>query len=128
MRRLFSKNSGQFSSSSESAITNHGANLKSSDLVMNITERKLKLSCPSRSSLFAQIWQNLPYMARMGVISTSRNGGVIELICRFPAARKLFSYFQVLAEQFKEIMIGGFFVYNHKGEVLISRVYRDDIG
>ncbi|KAM7445307.1 AP-2 complex subunit mu [Porites harrisoni] len=25
-------------------------------------------------------------------------------------------------------MIGGFFVYNHKGEVLISRVYRDDIG
>ncbi|KAJ9578338.1 hypothetical protein L9F63_005456, partial [Diploptera punctata] len=26
------------------------------------------------------------------------------------------------------IMIGGLFVYNHKGEVLISRVYRDDIG
>lgn len=25
-------------------------------------------------------------------------------------------------------MIGGLFVYNHKGEVLISRVYRDDIG
>ncbi|EDO41835.1 predicted protein [Nematostella vectensis] len=25
-------------------------------------------------------------------------------------------------------MIGGFFIYNHKGEVLISRVYRDDIG
>lgn len=44
---------------------------------MNITERKLKLSCPNRSSLFAQIWQNLPYMARMGVISTSKNGGVL---------------------------------------------------
>merc|ERR1712203_17885 len=32
---------------------------------------------------------------------------------------------------FKEIlskMIGGLFIYNHKGEVLISRVYRDDIG
>merc|ERR1712062_841575 len=26
------------------------------------------------------------------------------------------------------IMIGGLFIYNHKGEVLISRVYRDDIG
>ena len=26
------------------------------------------------------------------------------------------------------IMIGGLFCYNHKGEVLISRVYRDDIG
>jgi hypothetical protein len=25
-------------------------------------------------------------------------------------------------------MIGGLFCYNHKGEVLISRVYRDDIG
>lgn len=25
-------------------------------------------------------------------------------------------------------MIGGIFIYNHKGEVLISRVYRDDIG
>ncbi|CAF1196453.1 unnamed protein product [Adineta steineri] len=25
-------------------------------------------------------------------------------------------------------MIGGVFIYNHKGEVLISRVYRDDIG
>lgn len=25
-------------------------------------------------------------------------------------------------------MIGGVFVYNHKGEVLISRVFRDDIG
>lgn len=25
-------------------------------------------------------------------------------------------------------MIGGLFMYNHKGEVLISRVYRDDIG
>ncbi|KTF71119.1 hypothetical protein cypCar_00049737, partial [Cyprinus carpio] len=24
-------------------------------------------------------------------------------------------------------MIGGLFIYNHKGEVLISRVYRDDI-
>lgn len=26
------------------------------------------------------------------------------------------------------MMIGGLFIYNHKGEVLISRVYRDDIG
>jgi AP-2 complex subunit mu-1 len=26
------------------------------------------------------------------------------------------------------VMIGGLFIYNHKGEVLISRVYRDDIG
>ena len=25
-------------------------------------------------------------------------------------------------------MIGGLFMYNHKGEVLISRVFRDDIG
>lgn len=25
-------------------------------------------------------------------------------------------------------MIGGVFMYNHKGEVLISRIYRDDIG
>jgi hypothetical protein len=25
-------------------------------------------------------------------------------------------------------MIGGVFMYNHKGEVLISRTYRDDIG
>ena len=25
-------------------------------------------------------------------------------------------------------MIGGLFIYNHKGEVLISRVYRDDVG
>ncbi len=25
-------------------------------------------------------------------------------------------------------MIGGVFIYNHKGEVLISRVFRDDIG
>ena len=25
-------------------------------------------------------------------------------------------------------MIGGLFCYNHKGEVLISRVFRDDIG
>lgn len=25
-------------------------------------------------------------------------------------------------------MIGGVFIYNHKGEVLISRTYRDDIG
>lgn len=25
-------------------------------------------------------------------------------------------------------MIGGLFIYNHKGEVLVSRVYRDDIG
>ena len=25
-------------------------------------------------------------------------------------------------------MIGGLFIYNHKGEVLISRVFRDDIG
>lgn len=25
-------------------------------------------------------------------------------------------------------MLGGLFIYNHKGEVLISRVYRDDIG
>ncbi|KRY09862.1 AP-2 complex subunit mu, partial [Trichinella patagoniensis] len=25
-------------------------------------------------------------------------------------------------------MIGGLFVYNHKGEVLVSRIYRDDIG
>lgn len=25
-------------------------------------------------------------------------------------------------------MIGGLFMYNHKGEVLISRIYRDDIG
>uniref|UniRef100_A0A915L0E4 MHD domain-containing protein n=1 Tax=Romanomermis culicivorax TaxID=13658 RepID=A0A915L0E4_ROMCU len=25
-------------------------------------------------------------------------------------------------------MIGGLFIYNHKGEVLISRIYRDDIG
>lgn len=25
-------------------------------------------------------------------------------------------------------MIGGLIIYNHKGEVLISRVYRDDIG
>ncbi len=25
-------------------------------------------------------------------------------------------------------MIGGLFIYNHKGEVLISRMYRDDIG
>ena len=25
-------------------------------------------------------------------------------------------------------MIGGLFIYNHKGEVLISRVYRDEIG
>ena len=24
-------------------------------------------------------------------------------------------------------MIGGLFVYNHKGEVLISRIYRDDV-
>lgn len=24
-------------------------------------------------------------------------------------------------------MIGGLFVYNHKGEVLISRIYRDNI-
>merc|ERR1712136_522085 len=27
-----------------------------------------------------------------------------------------------------QIMIGGLFCYNHKGEVLISRVFRDDIG
>lgn len=25
------------------------------------------------------------------------------------------------------LMIGGLFVYNHKGEVLISRIYRDDV-
>uniref|UniRef100_A0A8C6G997 Uncharacterized protein n=1 Tax=Mus spicilegus TaxID=10103 RepID=A0A8C6G997_MUSSI len=25
-------------------------------------------------------------------------------------------------------VIGGLFIYNHKGEVLISQVYRDDIG
>ena len=25
-------------------------------------------------------------------------------------------------------MIGGLFMYNHKGEVLISRIFRDDIG
>lgn len=25
------------------------------------------------------------------------------------------------------VMIGGLFVYNHKGEVLISRIYRDDV-
>ena len=25
------------------------------------------------------------------------------------------------------VMIGGLFVYNHKGEVLISRIYRDNI-
>lgn len=30
--------------------------------------------------------------------------------------------------QLQSKMIGGLFVYNHKGEVLISRVYRDDIG
>ena len=24
-------------------------------------------------------------------------------------------------------MIGGLFIYNHKGEILISRIYRDDI-
>ena len=29
---------------------------------------------------------------------------------------------------FLQKMIGGLFIYNHKGEVLISRVYRDDIG
>ena len=28
----------------------------------------------------------------------------------------------------KPTMLGGLFIYNHKGEVLISRVYRDDIG
>jgi len=28
----------------------------------------------------------------------------------------------------RDAMIGGLFIYNHKGEVLISRVYRDDIG
>merc|ERR1712193_137187 len=28
---------------------------------------------------------------------------------------------------FLQKMIGGLFIYNHKGEVLISRVYRDDI-
>ena len=27
----------------------------------------------------------------------------------------------------KSKMIGGLFVYNHKGEVLISRIYRDNI-
>ena len=25
------------------------------------------------------------------------------------------------------IMIGGVFIYNHKGEVMVSRVYRDNI-
>ncbi|CAL4176959.1 unnamed protein product, partial [Meganyctiphanes norvegica] len=29
---------------------------------------------------------------------------------------------------FRSTMLGGLFIYNHKGEVLISRVYRDDIG
>jgi len=33
-----------------------------------------------------------------------------------------------LKARWVEIMIGGLFIYNHKGEVLISRVYRDDIG
>lgn len=36
--------------------------------------------------------------------------------------------FTVEVESRAQIMIGGLFVYNHKGEVLISRVYRDDIG
>ncbi len=31
-------------------------------------------------------------------------------------------------EVWRATMIGGLFIYNHKGEVLISRVYRDDIG
>ena len=31
-------------------------------------------------------------------------------------------------EDWAAAMIGGLFIYNHKGEVLISRVYRDDIG
>lgn len=34
----------------------------------------------------------------------------------------------ILEVELSGIMIGGLFVYNHKGEVLISRVYRDDIG
>ena len=36
--------------------------------------------------------------------------------------------FEARTESFNFTMIGGLFCYNHKGEVLISRVYRDDIG
>ncbi|KRX92104.1 AP-2 complex subunit mu, partial [Trichinella pseudospiralis] len=34
----------------------------------------------------------------------------------------------ISALSFQLKMIGGLFIYNHKGEVLVSRIYRDDIG
>lgn len=42
--------------------------------------------------------------------------------------QKVFISSQVYCKASKVKMIGGLFIYNHKGEVLISRVYRDDIG
>ena len=33
----------------------------------------------------------------------------------------------VIARGIGDVMIGGVFVYNHKGEVMVSRVYRDSI-
>ena len=47
-------------------------------------------------------------------------------ICKCYRTQACILYFKVLSEQDK--MLGGLFIYNHKGEVLISRVYRDDIG
>merc|ERR1712048_909357 len=37
------------------------------------------------------------------------------------------SDFDCLTDRHRKKMIGGLFVYNHKGEVLISRIYRDNI-
>lgn len=61
--RLFSKNSGQFSSCSSSAITNHAANLNLYTVLPR--SHRDRAVCKLGSTCFIQIWRNFPYMVRI---------------------------------------------------------------
>ena len=64
------------------------------------------------------------------ILQTSGKGGVAALVIDRGADGRLTSPDGGAAPLVpgSANMIGGLFCYNHKGEVLISRVYRDDIG
>lgn len=54
--------------------------------------------------------------------------GLENMLCHSACLTKVLFSSQVYRKASRVKMIGGLFIYNHKGEVLISRVYRDDIG
>ena len=48
-------------------------------------------------------------------------------MCNYNVCNTVYMYLGISETIYFVVMIGGVFVYNHKGEVLISRVFRDSV-